>query len=67
MTKSYIAIELKETGETETYSVDTDGQVKEAQQALRDHGLDSAPVFVGEPDGSGDSYPDGNVLFAGPC
>ena len=47
-----------------TYAVDTVEEVAEAQAAMREAGLASAPVYVGEPDGLGDSYPNGQVVFA---
>lgn len=46
------------------YPTDTTEEIAEAKQALRDAELDSAPVYVGEPDGEGDSYKNGQVLYA---
>lgn len=47
------------------YPLDTDADVDDAKAALRASGLDSAEVFVGDPDGvEGDSYPNGQVLWA---
>lgn len=47
-----------------TYPTDTDEQIAEAKEALREAGLTEAPVYAGEPDGLGDSYANGQVLFA---
>jgi len=58
MTTTYITI-----GET-TYCLTSDSARAEARAALRDAGIESAPVYVGEPDGSGDSYKNGEILFA---
>ena len=46
------------------YPVDTDEQVAAARAALREAGLGRAKVYVGEPDGLGDSYHNGSLLFA---
>jgi hypothetical protein len=48
------------------YAVDTAEEIAVAKAALREVGIESAPVFVGEPDGLGDSYRNGQVLWAEP-
>lgn len=62
---TYIAIR-RDGGDCDTYLTDTDEQIAEAREALIDAGLDSAPIYVGEPDGLGDSYRNGQVLHARP-
>jgi hypothetical protein len=59
MTTTYIVIEEN------VYLTNTAEEIAEAQAALRDAGLASAPVYVGEPDGLGESYRNGQVLWAG--
>lgn len=48
----------------QVFATDTTEEIAEAKAALRDAGLTSAPVYVGEADGLGDSYRNGQVLFA---
>lgn len=49
----------------ETYPLDTGEQIIAARQALREAGLESAPVWYGEP-GSPDTYKSTvHTLFAG--
>lgn len=51
--------------ETQTaYPTDTVAQCESAQLVMRALGLESLPVFAGEPDGNGDSHKNGCVLFA---
>lgn len=58
---TYITIDQGE--HTAVYATDTAEQVAEAQAALAAHGLDSAPVWAGDPDCT-DSYRTGDVLWA---
>lgn len=58
---SYICIEDDE--HLFTYLVDTDEQRLVAIDALRVAGLTEAPIYIGEPDGLGDSYKTGDLLF----
>jgi hypothetical protein len=46
------------------YPTNTDEQVAAAREALREAGLESAKVYAGEPDGMGESYANGALLFA---
>lgn len=48
----------------DTYLVDTDAQTAEAKRAMRDAGIESAPVWAGEPE-EGESVATGQVLYAG--
>lgn len=48
----------------QTFKTNTEEEIAVARAALRDAELDSADEFVGEPDGLGDSYKNGNKLFA---
>jgi hypothetical protein len=57
-TKTYIVI-----GE-ETYPVDTTEQIALAQASMQAADLEEADVYVGEPDGLGDSYKTGRKIFA---
>lgn len=50
----------------EVFVTDSDEQIEAARAALREAGEDSAEVYAGEPDGTGDSYKNGCVLFAVP-
>jgi hypothetical protein len=50
--------------DNDAYTLDTDAEVLAARIALRAAGLESAPIYAGEPDGEGDSYLNGNTLFA---
>lgn len=66
MTTTYIVITTNPDDpfvEPEVYHLDTAEEIAEAQQALADAGIESAPVFVGEP-GDPESYRNGQVLFA---
>jgi hypothetical protein len=55
----------------EAYPTNTSDEIAAAQSALAAAGLESAPVYAGEPDGLGDSYSSGQILWAaedtGPC
>ena len=46
------------------YTIDTAEQIEVAQAALREAGQPEADVYAGEPDGLGDSYANGQKLFA---
>lgn len=46
------------------YTTNTADEIEEAKAALREAGAERAVVFAGEPDGAGDAYPNGQVLFA---
>jgi|GEM_PF-6352429 len=59
---TYITIE-DGPGDADVYPVDTLEEIEAAQAALRDAGLDAAPVYAGDPD-CPDSYANGRVLFA---
>lgn len=59
---TYICVERN--GEAATYRTDTDQERERARQALRDAGLQEADIYVGEPDGLGDSYRSGAKLFS---
>lgn len=48
----------------EAYAIDTDEEIQAAREALRDAGLESAPVFAGEADGLGDAHRNGQILWA---
>jgi hypothetical protein len=48
----------------ETHKTNTDEEVAEARKALADAGLEKADEFAGEPDGLGDSYRNGNIVWA---
>lgn len=45
------------------YEIDTRNGRNEAQDALAHAGLTEADVWVGEPDGAGDSYRNGQKFF----
>lgn len=45
------------------YPLDSVEQIEAAQDAMREHGMDSAPVYVGDPDDP-DSYRAGHDLLA---
>lgn len=53
---TYICIQNGD--ETETYPTNTETEIALAQEALRAAGLESAPIWHGEPDCSGDAYRD---------
>ena len=63
--KTFICIPRDGSGDVDTYPTDTGAEIEAACAALRDAGLASAPVYAGDPDGAGDAYKNGNVLFAG--
>lgn len=46
------------------YETNTDEQVALAREALQEAGLAEAAEYAGAPDGAGDSYLNGNKLFA---
>jgi hypothetical protein len=48
----------------DTLETNTDEQIAEARKALAAAGLQYADEFAGLPDGLGDSYRNGNKLFA---
>lgn len=48
----------------QAYETNTDEQVTVAREALRESGLEVAVEYSGLPDGLGDSYANGNRLFA---
>ena len=50
----------------EAYETNTDAQVQAARAALAEAGLVWAHEYAGVPDGQGDSYQNGNMLFAEP-
>lgn len=52
--------------EQNVFPTDTDEEIAAARLALRDAGLDEAPIYAGEPDGLGDSYATGSKLAAAP-
>lgn len=58
MSETYIMIEDK------PYQTNTDEQVFAARAALRQAGIECTDEYAGLPDGQGDSYPNGNKLFA---
>lgn len=63
-TMTYICIARDGSGDVDTYPTNTAEEIAVAEEALRAAGLESAPVYAGEPDGEGDSYKNGDVLFA---
>ncbi len=48
----------------DAHVIDTETKLVAAQLALAESGIESAPVYVGEPDGLGDSHANGQVLHA---
>jgi len=50
----------------QVFATDTAEEIAAAKAALRDAGLASAPVYVGEPDGLGDSHKNGQILTQEP-
>jgi hypothetical protein len=46
------------------YRTDTEAEIATVKRALREEGVPSAKVFAGADDGSGDSYENGQILFA---
>lgn len=48
----------------QAYETNTDEEITEAREALREAGLEVAVEYCGLPDGLGDSYANGNKLFA---
>lgn len=62
---AYVLIAREGTVDFDHYSVDTDEEILEARKALREHGIEKSDIWVGSPDGLGDSYRNGHVLFAG--
>lgn len=60
---TYICIP-REGGDPETYVVDTNDQREIARAALREVGMHEAHIYVGEPDGLGDSHKNGAVLLS---
>lgn len=59
---TYIVIDQGEGGDFAFYYTDTEEQIDEARAALAAWGLDSAPVWAGDPD-CPDSYKNGQVVF----
>jgi hypothetical protein len=54
--------EAGDQGDCETYPTDTAEQIEAAKAALREHGLESRPVYTGDPDG--ESQRNGQILWA---
>lgn len=48
----------------EAFATDTDEQISAARVALRAAGLEKADDWAGVPDGAGDNYRTGHVLYA---
>lgn len=61
---TYITIDINSDCDPVTYLTDTDEEIAVARRALRDAGLAYEDIYVGDPDGEGDSHRNGNVLFA---
>lgn len=62
-TKTYVTIEQDGT-DPAVYTLSTPEEIESARVALRDAGVESAVIYAGEPDGLGDSYRNGQTLFA---
>ena len=61
---SYIVIDNKDDrAYSEIYEIDTEAGLSAARAALRNAGIESAPVWVGDSD-SPDTYKNGQTLFA---
>lgn len=56
----YIAIQNDDV--SETYLIDTDEKIREAQEAMKAAGIDRLPVWNGDPDDP-DSYKDSVRVF----
>ena len=60
---SYITIPRDGSHDVDCYTLDTTEEIDAARKALLDAGLESAPIFVCDPD-CPDSYKAGNILWA---
>ena len=60
----FIVIDINSDLDPSIYPCDTASEIADAEIALRDAGLKQADVYVGDPDGSGDSHKNGQLVFA---
>jgi hypothetical protein len=63
-TLSYICIPREGSVDVDIYEIETAEGYAAARRALAEAGIAQADVYVGEPDGLGDSYKNGAVVFA---